>query len=103
MPHAPSFLLTALVVLGSASVLAQTNNRVLIRMASDHICVVAEVHVSCRDIGAKLRKLGIPSDADIQFGIDGYRSYEAIRTMMDSLRGAGYKVDKVGFITKPST
>ena len=103
MHQASAFLLTALVALRSDSVPAQANNHVLIRMASDDTCVVADRHVSCREVGAKLRELGIPSDADIQFGIDGYRSYEAIRAMMDSLRRSGYKVDKIGFITKPPT
>ena len=103
MHWAPAFLLTVLAALGSGSVRGQTNNAVLIRMASDDTCLVADLPVSCREVGAKLRALGIPPDADIQFGIDGYRTYEAIRTMMDSLRQAGYKVDKVGFITKPQT
>ena|SRR5256885_15867619 len=103
MHWAPAFFLTVLAALGSGSVRGQTNNAVLIRMASDDTCLVADLPVSCREVGAKLRALGIPPDADIQFGIDGYRTYEAIRTMMDSLRQAGYKVDKVGFITKPQT
>ena len=103
MHWAPAFLSTVLAALGSGSVRGQTNNAVLIRMASDDICLVADMRVSCREVGAKLRALGIPPDADIQFGIDGYRTYEAIRTMMNSLRQAGYKLDRVGFSTKPQT
>ena len=103
MHWAPAFLLTVLAALGPGSGRGQTHNAVLIRMASDDTCLVADLRVSCREVGAKLRALGIPPDADIQFGIDRYRTYEAIRTMMDSLRQAGYKVDKVGFITKPQT
>jgi len=94
MHRAPAFLLTVLAALGSDSVHGQTSNAVLIRMASDDTCIVADLRVSCREVGAKLRALGIPTDADIQFGVDGYRTYEAIRTMMDSLRQAGYEVDK---------
>jgi biopolymer transport protein ExbD len=101
MHQAPALLLTALVALGSDSVPAQTNTTVLVRMASEDTCLVAAVHVSCRELGAKMRELGIPLNAQIQFGIDGYRSYEAIRVMMDSIRRAGYKVDKVGFLTEP--
>ena len=100
---APAFLLTVLAALGWGSVHSQTHDAILIRMASDDTCLVANLSVSCREVGAKLHALGIPSDADIQLGIDGYRTYEAIRTMVDSLRQAGYKVDKVGFITKPQT
>jgi biopolymer transport protein ExbD len=101
MRQAPALFLTALVALGCDSVPAQTNTTVLVRMVSEDTCLVAELHVSCRELGAKMRELGIPSNAAIQFGADGYRSYEAIRVMMDSIRRAGYKVDKVGFITGP--
>ena len=99
MRQASAFLLAALVALGSSSLPAQTKTTVLIHITSG-TCVVADVQVSCREVGAKLRELGIPTDADIQFSPDTYVTYDVIRAMMDSLQHAGFKVDKVGFITK---
>ncbi len=99
MHQASAFLLAALVALESNSVPAQTKTTVLIHIASE-TCMVADLHVSCREVGAKLRELGIPTNADIQFSPDTYVSYDVIRAMMDSLQRAGFKVEKVGFITK---
>jgi biopolymer transport protein ExbD len=101
MHQAPTFLLAALVALGSNGVSAQTKTTVLIHFASGDTCVVADSHVPCREVGAKLRELGIPQDADLRFSPDTYVSYEAVRAMMDSIQRAGYKVEKVGFITSP--
>ncbi len=91
--------MAAVVALGSDDAPAQTKTTVLIHIVSE-TCVVTDVHVPCRDVGAKLRELGTPLDADIQFSPEAYANYDTIRAMVDSLRRAGFKVEKVGFITK---
>ena len=93
MRQAPAFLLTALVALGSNSA-PGSDTAVLIRMASEDTCVVAEVHVSCREVGAKMRELGIPAGTHVRCDVD-HHSYEAVRTMVESLQRAGYKLGKV--------
>lgn len=99
--HRTLALLLCLVVALRPDVLAaQRKGTVWITIASDGTCVASGLHASCREVGAKLREVGVPWDAFIQFTGDSYVSYSLIRATMDSVQAAGYTITKIGFITE---
>jgi biopolymer transport protein ExbD len=99
MHQAPAFLLTALVTLGPNSLPAQTKTTVHIRISARETCLIGNLDVSCSNVGAKLRELGTPLDADIHLSGETHVSYRVASTAMDSLRRAGFKL-KMGLITE---
>jgi hypothetical protein len=100
MHRALPLLLVLVAALLPDAVAAQTKPTVWITIASDGSCLASGEHVSCREIGAKLRAAGVPLDAYIQFTGDSYVSSPLLGAM-DSLKAAGYKITKIGFITGP--
>ena len=81
---------------------AQTHTGISINVASDGTCEAAGLHVSCRDIGRKLREAGIPLDTWISFRGAVSVRYDAMKPTIDSLTSAGFKNIKIGFITEPA-
>lgn len=74
-----------------------------IDVASDGSCDAAGLHVSCSDIGTKLREAGIPLDTWITFRGPATVSYDVMKPTIDSLARAGFKNMKIGFITEPAS
>ena len=89
--------LAFIVALGFGGALGQTETHVRIRVLSDDTCLVYEVPVPCRDVGARLRELGTPSDVNIHVSAENGAKYEAVVATLDSLKRAGFKA-KVGYI-----
>lgn len=75
---------------------AQTEVAVQVHVSAE-TCLVGNVDVSCSDVGAKLRELGTPLDAQIHVIGDAHASYQATSAALQSLRSAGFKL-KVGYI-----
>jgi hypothetical protein len=96
-----ALLLVLPVALGPSVIPAQTKTTIRITIGSDGTCLAAGLHVPCRDVGAKLREVGVPADAYIQFSGDGEAGQDVIRATMDSVTAAGYEITKIGFITVP--
>ena len=99
MRQALAFFLAVLVALASDSVGAQAKTTVRIRISAQGTCLIGSLDVSCSDVGAKLRELGTPLDADIHLSGDTHVSYQLASTAMDSLRRAGFKLN-IGLITE---
>ena len=97
MRQPPTLALAFVIALPLGAALGQTEPRVEIRVLSGDTCLVQQLHVPCRDVGAKLRELGTPSDADINVRAEKDAKYEAVTSTFDSLKRAGFKV-KVGYI-----
>jgi biopolymer transport protein ExbD len=66
--------------------------------SSQNTCFIADLGVQCRDVGATLLGMNVAADADIHIIGDRDVGYEMLRTVMDSLIQAGYKL-KVGVVT----
>ena len=92
-PHQTLTLALALLVaLRVGGALGQTETHLSIRILSDDTCLVHEVPVPCRDVGAKLRELGTPSDVNIHVTAENGAKYEAVASTLESLKQAGFKV-----------
>jgi hypothetical protein len=92
-PHA--LLLTALGMLGSNSLPAQTATPVHIHVSAPGSCLIDSISVPCSDVGAKLRELGTPlGNVHIHLSVAKHLSYDATSAAIDSLRDsasrAGY-------------
>ncbi len=81
---------------------AQTHTGISINVTSDGTCEAAGLHVSCSEIGTKLRGSGIPLDTRITFRGAATVSYDVMKPAIDSLARAGFKNMKIGFITEPT-
>jgi hypothetical protein len=75
---------------------AQTEAAVQVHVSAE-TCLVGNLDISCSDVGAKLRELGTPLDAQIHVIGDAHASYKATSAALQSLRSAGFKL-KVGYI-----
>lgn len=95
MRQALALLLTALVTLESSLLPAQTEKTYVLVAAET--CKIGNLSVPCSDVGAKLRELGTPLDADIHLRADPKAKYEAVSAAIASLRDAGFKL-KMGYI-----
>ena len=91
-----AFLLAALATPGSDSLRAQTETTVHIFVSAEN-CVIGNIELRCSDVGAKLRELGTPLDAHIDFSGHSHTSYEAMRAALESLRRAGFRF-KIGYV-----
>jgi hypothetical protein len=89
--------LTFVIALRLGGALCQAETPVRIRVLSDDTCLVHEVPILYRDVGAKLRELGTPSDANIHVNAENGAKYEAIASTFESLKRAGFKF-KVGTV-----
>jgi len=96
MHKKPAFLLGALATLGFTPVLAQVEAAVTVRISAD-TCLIRDLNVPCSDVGAKLRELGVPSDADIRLSGDKSASYRAVSAALESIRSAGFQF-KIGYV-----
>ena len=70
-----------------------------IRLSSSlDACFIADVEVSCNDVGAKLLAMNVPLNSRIHCVGDSVVSYELVHSTLESLGRAGYST-KVGFLT----
>ena len=92
-----TLVLAFVVALRLGGAFGQTETHVGVRVLSDDTCLVYELHVPCRDAGAKLRELGTPSNVTIHISAEKDAKYEAVASTLDSLKRAGFKV-KLGYI-----
>jgi biopolymer transport protein ExbD len=102
MHRALKLLSVLLLAVRLDAVCAETHRGVVIDVASDGTCQAAGLHVSCGDIGAKLRDAGIPLDTWITFSGAGTVSYDTMKSTIDSLARAGFRNMKIGFLTEPA-
>jgi len=75
---------------------AQTEAAVQVHVSAE-TCLVGNLDISCSDVGAKLRELGTPLNAQIHVIGDAQASYKATSAALQSLRSAGFNL-KVGYI-----
>jgi hypothetical protein len=69
-----------------------------IRLSSSlNSCFVVDTGISCSDIGAKLKAMGVPSNTHIHLAGDSAVSYELMHSALESLEKAGYPT-RVGFV-----
>ena len=70
-----------------------------IRLSSAlNTCFIADVEISCSDVGAKLLAMNVPLSSHIHCVGDSVVSYELVHSTLESLARAGYST-KVGFLT----
>jgi hypothetical protein len=93
-----AYFLAALLVAPLAQAQVVSAPIVQIRISSsENTCFIADLGVRC-SAGATLLGMNIAANADIHLVGDRDVSYEVLRTVMDSLFQAGYKL-KVGVVT----
>ena len=102
MRRAPALVIALFVGWLSDVVSAQTIQDCLITIHFDGSCEAAGLHVSCKEIGPKLRQAGVPADAHIRFSPDSGVRYDAVSATLQSVAGAGFTNMKIGFITAPA-
>jgi biopolymer transport protein ExbD len=94
-----AYFLAALLFATSLQAQVASAPIVQIRISSSlNACFLAELKVRCSDVGATLLGMNVATNADIHMIGDRDVSYEVLRTVMDSLFKAGYKL-KVGVMT----
>ncbi len=79
---------------------AQEKPSITIDVGKDGRCRAVAVVVSCQAIGAALHELRIPPDTWITFSGDGTLDVPLANSVANSLARAGYKYQKIGFITE---
>jgi hypothetical protein len=96
---AKAYLLAA--VLAAAPLQAQVASApvVQIRVSSSlKTCFIADLGVSCSDVGATLQGMKVPVNSDIHIVGDRDVTYELLHATLESLSRSGYSM-KVGFMT----
>ena len=102
MRCALALIIAPLVVFLGDGASAQTLQDCLIMIHFDGTCEAAGLHVSCSEIGPKLRQAGVPADAHIRFSPDSGVRYDAVSATLQSVAAAGFTNAKIGFITVPA-
>jgi hypothetical protein len=98
-------VLALFLVLGLAlrlDILCAQTQGISINVVSDGTCEAAGLHISCSEIGPKLRELGISLDTWITFRGAATVNLDEMKPTMASLARAGFKHIKIGFITEPA-
>jgi|SRR5271156_1975425 len=97
--RATAYLLAALLVASCSGVPVNSQQSIEIRLSSSlDACFIADVEVSCNDVGAKLLAMNVPLNSRIHCVGDSVVSYELVHSTLESLGRAGYST-KVGFLT----
>jgi biopolymer transport protein ExbD len=97
--NSKEIFLAALLVAPSLQAQVASAPIVQIRISSSqNTCFIADLGVRCNDVGATLLGMNVAVNADIHIIGDKDVRYEILRTVMDSLSHAGYKL-KVGAMT----
>jgi biopolymer transport protein ExbD len=92
-------ILTAAIVAVLACAQEAPAQIVQIRISSSlKTCFIADVAVSCSDVGAKLHAMKVSTDRDIHIAGDTDVTYELVRAATESRHQAGYRT-KVGVLT----
>jgi biopolymer transport protein ExbD len=97
-----ALIIAPLVIFPGHGASAQMTQDCLITIHFDGTCEAAGLHVSCGEIGPKLRQAGIPADAHIRFNPDSPVRYDAVSATVQSVADAGFTNVKIGFITVPA-
>jgi hypothetical protein len=63
--------------------------------SSSYACFIAQLEIRCSDVGATLLGMNVSTNANISLVGNRDVSYEMLRSILDSLMQAGYKL-KVG-------
>ena len=71
-----------------------------VRLSSQKSCFIADIAVTCRDVGAKLKAMQVPLNADIHLSVNASVRYDMTVPALESLTEAGYR--KVGFTSEAS-
>jgi biopolymer transport protein ExbD len=85
-------------LLGWSGSIAQSGPSVVVRISAHQTCLIGDVEVACRSVGAKLLEMHVPVNTDVHVSGDASVKYEIVHATMESLRQAGFKT-KVGLIT----
>jgi biopolymer transport protein ExbD len=78
--------------------LGQAETHVRIRVLSAETCLVFELHVPCKEVGAKLRELGTPTAVTVSVGAEKEATYQAIASTLEALKREGFRA-KLGSIS----
>jgi biopolymer transport protein ExbD len=95
------FLATALTLACGANATAQSLDAIEIRISATS-CFISDSELACRDIGAKLLSMHVPTDREIHLKVDKSVSYDSAHSALESLQLSGYST-KVGFINDESS
>ena len=100
MNKVPPLLMVLGLALRPDTLCARTQG-ISINVAADGTCKAVGLHVSCSDIGTKLREAGTPLDTWTTFRVTDIVNFDEMKPAMASLARAGFKNMKIGFITEP--
>ena len=92
MRYTSPLALVVTVIFVCHSVTAHTRKTILVRISERDTCLIGDLEIPCRDVGTKLRKMAVPSDANIHVIAARSSKYQIISTTVDSLRSAGLKL-----------
>jgi biopolymer transport protein ExbD len=97
MRHAPALLACIPVALLARTVPAQSTQDCVITINADGTCDAAGLHVPCKEVGPKLREVGISSDTHIRLKLDRSVPYDVVSATLQSVSHAALNL-KIGYV-----